>query len=105
MTLDEANLLALNLCPLEDHSDTWFLYRFPHLCICGFIHTYMYKIKVLHPLCQQIWKTQEWSQDWLRSVFIPMSKKGNVKECSNYHTIALISHARKIMLKILQTRL
>ena len=62
-------------------------------------------IKVLHSRCQQIWKTQQWPQDWKRSVFIPIPKKGNAKECSNYHTIALISHASKIMLKILQARL
>ena len=61
--------------------------------------------KVLHSMCQQIWKTQQWSQDWKRSVFIPIPKKGNTKECSNYHTIALISHACKVMLKILQARL
>ena len=62
-------------------------------------------VKVLHPICQQIWKTQQWPQDWKRSVFIPISKKDNAKECSNYCTIALIPHARKIMLKILQARL
>ena len=62
-------------------------------------------VKVLHSLCQQIWKTQQWPQDWIRSVFIPIPKKGNAKECSNYHTIALISHASKLMLKILQARL
>ena len=62
-------------------------------------------VKVLHSICQQIWKTQQWSQDWKRSVFIPIPKKGNAKECSNYHTIALISHASKLMLKILQARL
>ena len=62
-------------------------------------------VKVLHSVCQQTWKTQQWPQDWKRSVFIPISKKGNAKECSNYHTIALISHASKIMLKILQARL
>ena len=56
-------------------------------------------------ICQQIWKTQQWPQDWKRSVFIPILKKGNAKECSNYHTIALISHASKVMLKILQARL
>ena len=61
--------------------------------------------KVLHSVCQQIWKTQQWPQDWKRSVFIPVAKKGNAKECSNYHTIALISHASKVMLKILQARL
>ena len=60
-------------------------------------------VKVPHSICQQIWKTQQWPQDWKRSVFIP--KKGNAKECSNYHTIALISHASKVMLKILQARL
>ena len=62
-------------------------------------------MKVLHSICQQIWKTQRWPQDWKRSVFILVPKKGNVKECSNYHTIALISHASKVMLKILQARL
>ena len=60
---------------------------------------------VLHSICQQIWKTQQRPQDWKRSVFIPSPKKGNAKECSNYRTIALISHASKIMLKILQARL
>ena len=62
-------------------------------------------MKVLHSICQQIWKTQQWPQDWKRSVFIPIPKKGNVKECSNYHTIALISHTSKEILKILQSRL
>src|SRR5574337_1192864 len=62
-------------------------------------------VKVLHSICQQIWKTQQWPQDWKRSVFIPIPNKGNTKECSNYHTIALISHASKVMLKILQARL
>ena len=62
-------------------------------------------VKVLHSICQQIWKTQRWPQDWKRSVFIPIPKKGSAKECSNYHTIALISHASKVMLKILQARL
>ena len=60
---------------------------------------------MLHSICQQIWRTQQWPQDWKRSIFIPIPKKGNDKECSNYHTIALISHAGKIMLKILQARL
>ena len=60
---------------------------------------------MLHSICQQIWKTQQWPQDWKRSVFIPIPKKGNAKECSNYCTIALISHASKVMLKILQARL
>ena len=62
-------------------------------------------MKVLHSICQQIWKTQQWPQDWKRSVFIPIPKKGNAKECSNYHTIVLISHPSKVMLKILQARL
>ena len=62
-------------------------------------------VKVLHSICQQIWKTQEWPQDWKSSVFLPIPKKGNAKECSNYCTIALISHASKVMLKILQARL
>ena len=62
-------------------------------------------VKVLHSICQQIWKTQQWPQNWKKSVFIPIPKKGNAKECSNYGTIALISHASKVMLKILQGRL
>ena len=62
-------------------------------------------VKVLHSICQQIWKTQQWPQDWKRSVFIPIPKKGNAKNCSNYCTIALISHASKVLLKILQARL
>ena len=62
-------------------------------------------VKVLHSICKQICKTQQWPQDWKRSVFIPIPKKGNAKECSNYRTIALISHASKVMLKILQARL
>ena len=62
-------------------------------------------VKVLHSVCQQIWKAQQWPQDWKRSVFILISKKGNAKNCSNYCTIALISHASKVMLKILQARL
>ena len=62
-------------------------------------------VKVLHSVCQQMWKTQQWPQDWKRSVFIPITKKGNAKECLNYYTIALISHASKVMLKILQARL
>ena len=61
-------------------------------------------MKVLHSICQQIWKTQQWSQDWKRSVFIPIPKKGNAKECSNYCTTALVSHASKVTLKTLQTR-
>ena len=62
-------------------------------------------VKVLHSICQQIWKTQQWPQDWKRSVFIPIPNKGNAKECSNYRTIELISYASKVMLKILQARL
>ena len=62
-------------------------------------------VKVLHSICQEIWKTQQWPQDWKRSVFIPIPKKGNAKECSNHCTIALISHASKVMLKILQAKL
>ena len=62
-------------------------------------------VKVLHSICQQIWNTQQWPQDWKRSVFIPIPKKGNIKDCSNYHTVALISHASKVMLKILQAGL
>ena len=62
-------------------------------------------VKLLRSICQQIWKTQQWPQDWKRSVFIPIPKKGNAKECSNYRTIVLISHASKVMLKIIQGRL
>ena len=62
-------------------------------------------VKVLHSICQQIWKTQQWPQDWKRSIIIPIPKKGNAKECSNYHITALISHASKVILKILQSRL
>ena len=62
-------------------------------------------VKVLHSICQHIWKTQQWPQDWKRSVFIPIPNKVNVKKCSNYHTIALLSHTSKVMLKILQARL
>ena len=62
-------------------------------------------VKVLYSICQQIWKTQQWPHDWKRSVFIPIPKKGKAKECSNYHTIALILHASKVILKILQARL
>ena len=64
-----------------------------------------YPVKLLHSLCEQIWKTQHWSQNWKRSDFIPVPKKRNAKECSNYFTIALISYASKVMLKILQVRL
>ena len=62
-------------------------------------------VKVMHSICQQIWKTQQWPQDWKRSVFIPIPKKDNAKQCSNYHKIARISHVSKVMLKILQARL
>ena len=62
-------------------------------------------VKVLHSICQQIWKTQQWPQDWKRSVFLPIPKKGNARECSNYCTMALISHSSKVMLKILQASL
>ena len=62
-------------------------------------------VKVLHSICQQIWKTQQWTQNWKRSVIIPIPKKGNAKKCSNYHTISFISHASKVMLKILRARL
>ena len=62
-------------------------------------------VKVLHSICQQIWKTHQWPQDWKRSVFIPIPKKGNAKECSNYRTVELFSHTSKVMLKILQARL
>ena len=62
-------------------------------------------VKVLHSICQQIWKTQQWPQDWKKSAFIPITKKGNAKKCSNYRTVALISHTSKVMLKILQARL
>ena len=62
-------------------------------------------VKVLHSVCQQIWKIQQWPQDWKMSVFIPIPKKGNAKECSNYHTIVFISHASKVMLKIVQASL
>ena len=64
-----------------------------------------YAVKVLHSMCQQVWKTHQWPQDWKRSVFLPIPKKGNAKECSNYCTIALISHASKVVLKVLQARL
>ena len=62
-------------------------------------------VKVLHSVCQQIWKTQQWPQDWKRSVFMPIPKKGNAKKCSNYHTMALISHASNVRLKILKAGL
>ena len=64
-----------------------------------------YAVKVLHSMCQQVWKTHQWPQDWKRSVFLPIPKKGYARECSNYHIMAHISHASKVMLKILQARL
>ena len=69
------------------------------------LHILKGDVKVLHSVCQQIWKTQQWPQDWKKSVFIPIPKKGNAQECSNYCTIALVSHTSKVMLKILQARL
>ena len=78
-------------------------YNFP--CKCLYTPWLSDAVKVLHSICQQIWKTQQWPQDWKTSVFIPFPKKGNAKEFSNYHKIALISHASKVMLKILQARL
>ena len=75
----------------------------PITCMHAFDNTNA--VKVLHSICQQIWKTQQWPQDWKRSVFTPIPKKGNAKECSNCHTMALISHASKVLLKILQARL
>ena len=74
------------------------------MCICA-CSTEKSFVKVLHSICQQIWKTQPWPQDWIRSAFISIPKKGNAKECSNCRTIALISHASKVTLKILQARL
>ena len=73
--------------------------------LIGSDKTLSIRIMHKHSICQQIWKTQQWPQDWKRSFFIPIPKKGNAKECSNYHTIALISHASKVMLKILEARL
>ena len=84
-----------------------FLYFFALVTEEGFLFQILKgnAVKVLHSICQQIWKTQQWPQDWKRSVFIPIPKKFNANECSNYHTIALISHASKVTLKILQARL
>ena len=79
-----------------------------YVCVHTFITFQILKddtVKVLHSIRQQIWKTQQWSQDWKKAVFIPVPKKGNAKECSNYHKIALIPHASKVMLKILQAGL
>ena len=74
-----------------------------HIALGAYLHKG--NSRVLHSICQQIWKTQQWPQDWKRSVFMPIPKKGHAKECSNYCTIALISHASKVMLIILQARL
>ena len=82
------------------HLQTMTVFYLPSQCVYLVL-----AVKVLHSICQQIWKTQQWPQDWKRSVFIPIPKKGNAQECSNYHTIALISHASKVMLKILQARI
>ena len=79
----------------------WYFHLFQNFPQFIVIHT----VKVLHSICQKVWKTQQWPQGWKRSVFIPIPKTGNAKECSNYHTIALISHAGQVMLKILQARL
>ena len=77
------------------------IHSLSHLLI-NFLSIFIF---IYAPICQQVWKTQQWPQNWKRSVFIPIPKKGNAKECSNYCTIALISHASKVMLKILQARL
>ena len=82
----------------RNFSSFYLAWLLPALCFCIFLN-------VLHSVCLQIWKTQQWPQDWKRAVFIPIPKKGSTKECSNYQTIALISHASKVMLKILQVRL
>ena len=90
----------------------WYVARFFYYCfVKAFCIHELFQIleddavKVLHSICQHIWKTQQWPQDWKRSIFIPIPKKGNAKECSNYRTIVLISHASEVMLKILQARL
>ena len=87
---------------LQHHSSKASVLRHSGFFMVQFSHPYM---KVLNSIYQQIWKTQQWPQDWKRSVFIPIPKKGNAKACSNYRTITLISHASKVMLKILQARL
>ena len=87
---------------LQNHSSKASVLQHSAFFMVQFSHPYM---KVLNSIYQQIWKTQQWPQDWKRSVFIPIPKKGNAKAYSNYHTIALISHASKVMLKILQARL
>ena len=83
----------------------FFINKGPSSQSYGFTSSHDDAVKVLHSMCQKIWKTQQWPQDWKRSVFVPIPKKGNAKKCSNYRTIALISHASKVMLKILQVRL
>ena len=100
----ELNLLCLSLgfsaiCKASSDNHFAFLHFFFWMIV------FITAVKVLHLICQQIWKTQKWPQDWKRSVFIPIPNKGNAKECSNYHTIAPISHTSKAMLKILQGRL
>ena len=82
-------------------SDIWLTRILADYRLCFFLCQILKDdaVKVLHSICKQIWKTQQWPQDWKRSVFIPIPKKGNAKECPNYHTIALISHASKVMLK------
>ena len=84
------------------YSFLWLIFHFMYVYVC--VHVYIYVNIYMHSICQQIWKTQQWSQDWKRSGFIPIPKKGNAKECSLYHTIALISHSSKVILKILQVR-
>ena len=103
---------AHSLCGCLKFSKLRNLQRNNHsLCNTKCFHSLLFQIlnddavKMLHSICQQIWKTQQWPQDWKRSVCIPIPKKGNAKECSNYHKIAPISHASKVMLKILQARL
>ena len=109
-----------NLCEMNDFAHCRYLVIYLELLILAYLNkasggdripAELFQIlindavKVLHSICQQIWKTQQWPQDWKRSVFIPIPKKGNAKEYSNYRTIALISHASKVMIKILQARL
>ena len=101
MLFDDHSLGAFNLIFIWVHSIWYFLKCLLKDDAMKVLHS----IYQLYSICQQIWKTQQWPQDWKRSVFIPIPKKGNAKECSNYCTIALISHTRKVMLKILQARL
>ena len=88
----QSMLLSLNL-------------RFTNQEVLQTVLGFLWRFHMLHSICQQIWKTQQWPQKWKRSVFIPIPKKGNAKECSSYHTIVLISHASKVMFKILQARI